>query len=85
MKISGSLETSEGSGKFQLLVENSGAPIGIERYASNYVDVTYEVDGADVTDNLTGDINQALCACCHASGAIYDTAEYRCGHPYRRL
>ena len=50
-------ETSEGSGTFQLLVENSGAPaLNIAQAIS--VDVTYEVNGADVTETLIGDINE---------------------------
>ena len=48
-------ETSEGSGKFQLLVEKSGAP-ALSGTQAISVDVTYEVDGADVTEILTGNI-----------------------------
>ena len=50
-------ETSEGSGKFQLIVENSGAP-SLSGTQAISVDVTYEVDGADVTANLSGDITE---------------------------
>ena len=51
------VETSEGSGKFQLLVENSDAP-ALSGTQVISVDVTYEVDGADVTETLTGNITQ---------------------------
>ena len=52
-------ETSEGSGKFQLLVENSDAPaLALSGTQAISVDVTYEVDGADVTETLTGDITR---------------------------
>ena len=50
-------ETSEGSGKFQLLVEKSRAP-SLDGTQAISVDVTYEVDGADVTANLNGDITE---------------------------
>ena len=50
-------ETSEGSGKFQLIVENSRAP-SLSGTQAISVDVTYEVDGADVTANLSGDITE---------------------------
>ena len=50
-------ETSEGSGKFQLVVMKSRAPaLNVTQAIS--VDVTYEVDGADVTANLSGDITE---------------------------
>ena len=52
-------ETSEGSGKFQLLVEKSRAPAlsgTLSGTQAISVDVTYEVDGADVTETLTGNI-----------------------------
>ena len=50
-------ETSEGSGKFQLVVMNSGAS-ALNGTQAISVDVTYEVDGADVTANLSGDITE---------------------------
>ena len=57
-------ETSEGSGKFQLIVENSGAP-SLSGTQAISVDVTYEVDGADVTANLSGDITERDALCIH--------------------
>ena len=50
-------ETSEGSGKFQLVVMNSGAS-SLSGTQAISVDVTYEVDGADVTETLSGDITE---------------------------
>ena len=51
------VETSEGSGEFQLLVEKSDVPsLSVTQAIS--VDVTYEVDGADVTETLSGDITE---------------------------
>ena len=50
-------ETSEGSGKFQLVVMNSRAP-GLNGTQAISVDITYEVDGADTTVNLIGGITE---------------------------
>ena len=61
-------ETSAGSGKFQLVVENSGVP-SLSGTQAISVDVTYEVDGADVTANLSGDITEQ-------SALVFTTAPF---------
>ena len=57
---------------------NSGAP-SLNGTQAISVDVTYEVDGADVTANLSGDITERnALAFTNSPFDLHNTAEHKC-------